>query len=157
MKHNGQNSLGVFPRMARLNHACASAYNLAYAWREEEGELRIYALKDIKEGEELSISYIDSRRPRKERIERLEKAYGFTCTCPICSLPSEESKKSDELLPQFTHIYTDFADWYKGTISGREAIGHMRKLWQLTVDTGYVRERGRWGQEAAYVATVHGE
>ncbi|KAG7087402.1 hypothetical protein E1B28_013372 [Marasmius oreades] len=154
---NGQHSLGVFPRMARLNHACASGYNLAYAWRDDEGELRIYALKDIKEGEELLISYIDSRRPRKERIEKLEKTYGFTCTCPICSLPPEESEKSDELLPQFTLFYTDFAQWYKGSITGKEAIQHIRKIWQLTVDTGYVRERGRWAQEAAYVATVHGD
>ncbi|KAL0579217.1 hypothetical protein V5O48_002779 [Marasmius crinis-equi] len=155
--HDGQRRLGVFPRMARLNHACASAYNLAYAWRVDEEELRVYALKDIRQGDELLISYIDSRRPREERIQKLQQAYGFACTCPTCSLPTEKSEHSDGLLTQFTPIYTNFARWYKGLITGKEAIKIMNELWQLTVDTGYVRERGRWAQEAAYVATVHGD
>ncbi|KAK1220594.1 hypothetical protein PQX77_016646 [Marasmius sp. AFHP31] len=154
---DGQRTLGVFPRMARLNHGCASAYNLAYGWRAEEEELRVYALKEIKEGDELLISYIDSRQPREGRIQKLQEAYGFTCTCPICSLPPKESEKSDELLSQFTPMYTKFARWYKGTITGKEAINIMNEIWQLTIVTGYVRERGRWAQEAAYVATVHGD
>ena len=47
----GNDAVGIFPKMARLNHACAGAFNAVYTWREEEGELVVYALKPIKSGE----------------------------------------------------------------------------------------------------------
>ena len=43
--------VGLFPRMARLNHACSHAFNSVYSWRDDEGVLVVYALKDIKKGE----------------------------------------------------------------------------------------------------------
>jgi hypothetical protein len=42
---------GLFPRMARLNHGCSSAFNVVYSWRESEGVLVVHALKPIKKGE----------------------------------------------------------------------------------------------------------
>lgn len=44
-------SAGLFPRMARLNHACSSAFNSIYTWRENERALVVYALKPIKQGQ----------------------------------------------------------------------------------------------------------
>lgn len=43
--------VGIFPRMARLNHGCSRAFNVVYNWRENEGMLTVYALKDIKKGQ----------------------------------------------------------------------------------------------------------
>lgn len=43
--------VGIFPRMARLNHGCSSAFNVVYTWREREGALAIHALKPIKKGQ----------------------------------------------------------------------------------------------------------
>jgi hypothetical protein len=42
---------GIFPRMARLNHGCSSAFNAVYMWRENEKALYVHALKNIREGE----------------------------------------------------------------------------------------------------------
>ena len=44
-------TVGIFPRMARLNHACSSAFNAVYSWREEEETLFIYALRNISKGD----------------------------------------------------------------------------------------------------------
>ena len=44
-------STGMFPRMARLNHGCSSAFNSVYTWRENEGALVVHAIKPIKMGE----------------------------------------------------------------------------------------------------------
>jgi hypothetical protein len=44
------NGVGIFPRMARLNHGCSSAFNVVYTWREQEGVLVVYALRDIQKG-----------------------------------------------------------------------------------------------------------
>jgi hypothetical protein len=47
----GDNSAGIFPRMARLNHGCSFTFNAVYSWREDEGVLMVHALKAIKAGE----------------------------------------------------------------------------------------------------------
>lgn len=44
-------NVGIFPRMARFNHGCSSAFNSVYTWREKEGFLVAHALKAIKKGE----------------------------------------------------------------------------------------------------------
>jgi hypothetical protein len=48
---SGKDSVGIFPRFARLNHGCASAFNVVYSWREKEGVLAVHALQDIKKGQ----------------------------------------------------------------------------------------------------------
>ena len=45
----GQN-VGIFPRVARLNHGCSAAFNAVYSWREKDGELVVHALKPIARG-----------------------------------------------------------------------------------------------------------
>ena len=47
----GSHGVGIFPRMARLNHGCAGSFNAVYNFREKEGLLYIHALKDVKVGQ----------------------------------------------------------------------------------------------------------
>lgn len=51
----GEN-VGLFPRMARLNHGCSSAFNAVYSWREREGSLVVHALKRIRKGQ-VSVNF----------------------------------------------------------------------------------------------------
>lgn len=44
-------AVGLFPRMARLNHGCSSAFHAVYTWREHEGVIVVMAIKTIKKGE----------------------------------------------------------------------------------------------------------
>ena len=77
--------VGIFPRMARLNHGCSSAFNVVYSWRGATKFLIVHALKDIRQGQvrgfwvsrwfyrltgliqELLTTYTNSKRPRDER------------------------------------------------------------------------------------------
>lgn len=79
--------VGIFPRMARINHGCSSAFNAVYTWREKENALYVHALKNISQGQvrifrfpwekkeargltllqELLTSYTDSKRSRHHR------------------------------------------------------------------------------------------
>ena len=43
--------VGIFPRMARLNHGCSSAFNVVYSWRDATKFLIVHALKDIRQGQ----------------------------------------------------------------------------------------------------------
>ena len=92
----GPSNVGIFPRMARMNHGCSKAFNAVYFWRENEHALVVHALKDIKKGQvrvlpdasfqgwrdelmdiegvrsssisqELLTTYTDTKRPRSER------------------------------------------------------------------------------------------
>lgn len=42
---------GIFPKMARMNHGCSSAFNAVYTWRDKEEVLVVHALKKIVKGE----------------------------------------------------------------------------------------------------------
>ena len=66
-----------------FNHSCLP--NVEH--REETGSamMRFRAIREIKEGEELTISYIDENESKTIRREILSSSYHFVCDCPKCS------------------------------------------------------------------------
>ncbi|VEU42810.1 unnamed protein product [Pseudo-nitzschia multistriata] len=85
----------------KMNHSCNPNVILVYktrGWgRDHPLVAYIVALKDIKEGEELTISYIDSEDPYEERQTALAN-YGFICTCSKCISEKDEigQRKNEE-------------------------------------------------------------
>ena len=69
----GVRGVGVFPNISRMNHGCSSAFNAVYSWREREQKMVVYAIRPIKQGQEILTAYFDTRRPRHER--RLVQKY----------------------------------------------------------------------------------
>mgnify|MGYP002042451434 CR=1 FL=1 len=67
-------------RAASANHACAPNCDVIY---EDDGPLRVsfVAARDIGEGEELTISYVDSDQDAVDR-RAATADYGFLCECP---------------------------------------------------------------------------
>ncbi|KAJ6512016.1 hypothetical protein C8R47DRAFT_1093165 [Mycena vitilis] len=149
--------VGIFPRMARLNHGCSSAFNVVYTWREREQQLFIYALRNISKGQELLTTYTDTKRTRKERREFLSEHYGFQCTCAVCSLDSAASAASDKRLVTISHYYGHVAAWGNNAINGAEAISTINKIWQLEDEEGYWSERGRLAADGAWIAASHSD
>ncbi|GAA5916834.1 hypothetical protein JCM8208_006997 [Rhodotorula glutinis] len=79
---------------ARFNHSCAP--NVGRRWDPVTGEVRHVASVDIDKGSELEFCYeglFDSKEQRQQALQRL---FGFSCTCPACSLSGDEQLKSDE-------------------------------------------------------------
>ena len=64
------------------NHDCLPA---AAATVEENGRVTLTALRDISEGEEVTISYVDPSKPYDERRQTLAAHYGFECRCERCT------------------------------------------------------------------------
>ncbi|KAF5315448.1 hypothetical protein D9619_007007 [Psilocybe cf. subviscida] len=158
----GEGIVGIFPRMARLNHGCSSAFNVVYNWRDEGAFLIVHALKDIAKGQELLTTYTDSKRPRHERRAYLKEQYGFTCTCSVCSLPDALSQASDARLSMISSLYNSFARWGKGDndpegIDGIRAVGYVREIWDIEDEEGYWSERGQLASDAAWVAAAHSD
>lgn len=151
------NDVGIFPRMARLNHGCSSAFNVVYSWREREGGIVVHALKSIPKGEELLTTYTNTKRPRDERRAFLAERYGFQCGCRVCSLPDAQSAASDRRLLEISDNYHHFGTWGGHSINGTEAIRIIRKIWQLEDEEGYWSERGRLAADATWVAASHSD
>ncbi|KAF9454826.1 SET domain-containing protein [Macrolepiota fuliginosa MF-IS2] len=149
--------VGIFPKMARINHGCSSAFNVVYTWREKEGALYVHALKSINRGQELLTSYTNSKRSRHDRRAFLAEHYGFECQCSVCSLSEAESRASDARLRAISEAYEEFAKWGEGRISGPEAIAQARKIWGLENGEGYWSERGRLAADATWVAASHSD
>ena len=167
----GEN-VGIFPKTARLNHGCSSAFNVAYNWDEEAGEIGtwhppsifanifnpltvVQAFKPIAEGEEILTSYTDTKRPRHERQQYLKEAYNFMCTCAVCSLPPQESKRSDERLVEMSRLKAQLAAWGRKEIGGEEATRIINKIWSVGEEEGYLSERVFYfGNERGRVADI---
>ncbi|TDL17417.1 SET domain-containing protein [Rickenella mellea] len=80
---------GVFLDMSRCNHSCAP--NATWDWDHCSLSMEFRALRPIREGEEITISYLCPWKSRSERQKELKTKYNFSCTCPACEppMPSE--------------------------------------------------------------------
>ncbi|KAJ7644357.1 hypothetical protein FB45DRAFT_721193, partial [Roridomyces roridus] len=153
----GEGGVGIFPRMARLNHGCSRAFNSIYSWREKEQALFIHALKNIEQGEELLTTYTDTKRTRNERRQWLSQQYGFQCNCAVCSLDDAASKVSDDRLTAISQLYDRFSTWPRGAINGVEAIQIVNEIWKLQELEGYWSARGRLAADATLIAIAHSD
>ncbi|KAF9874724.1 hypothetical protein CkaCkLH20_07861 [Colletotrichum karsti] len=99
---------GNYPEVSRFNHDCRP--NVAFYI---DSDLRHYthAVRDIKPGEELTISYVDSLSSRKVRQDRAHRNWGFGCTCEQCSLPPPLVRDSDNRLWKMWQIEQDLSNW----------------------------------------------
>lgn len=88
---------GLFLKISRFNHSCVPYAE--FMWNEEKRKQEIRAIRDIPEGEEITICYFTllvAARSQKERKEYLQSHYGFPCDCVACNLLGEEKKINDK-------------------------------------------------------------
>ena len=79
----GVDTSGIFMTASRINHSCLP--NAHHCWNPTLEQLTVQAVRDIKQGEELEIAYIDvACRPQDIRQGELNR-YCFVCSCVACS------------------------------------------------------------------------
>lgn len=72
--------LSLFPEVSFFNHSCRP--NLVKIF--SNFKLTLQTSKIISEGEELTINYTSFMTPYFDRVNYLEKNYGFKCKCKLC-------------------------------------------------------------------------
>ena len=84
---------GLFIESSRMNHSCLPCVEMSM---DEGKETEVRSVREIEEGEEITVSYLKTSLllPKKERSERLDY-WGFICSCKLCLLSEEESRKND--------------------------------------------------------------
>ena len=73
---------GINPLFSMINHDC----NPGATWYcpESAGAIEVAAIRAIKKGEEICVSYVDPRIPEAERRERIRAHVGKMCECGRC-------------------------------------------------------------------------
>lgn len=93
----------------------------------------IHALRDIKAGEEIAISYANLQASATRRAH-LKNTFGFDCKCSLCSLPAPELQKSDARRDRMEQL--------------DEAIGDPSRVMNVPIKTlADCRELLRTGEE----------
>jgi hypothetical protein len=128
---DGVNQQALFPEIAMLNHDCRP--NAAYFFDEEMMTHYVHAIRDIIPGEEITITYIDNEKDRKTRMSRLEKNWGFECSCAACTAHPNFLAESDSRLYQITDLAKILDDWTSTSAATPEIAELMVTL--------YIQER----------------
>jgi hypothetical protein len=112
-------------------------------WDIDSFTYQIHAMRSIRAGEEMFISYIEPLlAPRAARREILFSRYAFVCKCSSCGLPPNESKRSDTRrailaieTPKVWPSYRELLDWIKDlTLPGDYIIERSKKILQMCED-----------------------
>jgi hypothetical protein len=81
----------ICPTICLLNHACDP--NSHHSWNSATNIEAIQALRDMKAGEEITISY-NRDETSSVRRAKLRSSFRFDCACDLCSLPPAETQQS---------------------------------------------------------------
>ena len=145
----------IFPLVARLNHACRP--NAQHAWNEARGVEVVHAVRDIQEGEELTLSYL-AGGPSTERQGRLKEYFGFDCTCEACSLPAKELKASDARLRRAQKLDEAIGDPRRVRHLPERALADCKALLNIYREEGIFDLRlPRLYYDAFQIAAMHAD
>ncbi|KAI1357914.1 hypothetical protein F5Y08DRAFT_333530 [Xylaria arbuscula] len=121
----------IFLEACRINHACDN--NAQKNWNEAIKRHTVHAMRDIDQGEEITIAYLAPLKPRQVRQEALKKKFGFICVCRLCSLPPDQSQESDRRLMEIDRLDTAVnilgMDWF--LVSPSRTLGYFDRQVRL--------------------------
>lgn len=86
---------GLFELHHLLNHSCDPNCFVSSVGEHIKGKpgLTVYNRRPLKKGEQLTISYIDEKIPRKMRRQILHDAYDFWCFCDRCVYEGDDDSR----------------------------------------------------------------
>lgn len=99
---------GLFLEASRINHSCK--HNAQNTWNSNLGKITIHAIRNIEEGEEITISYLAGSENYAARQSRLKAAFKFVCTCELCLQPGPCRQQSDNRLGRITKLDQQIGD-----------------------------------------------
>jgi len=98
----------MFPTICKINHSCCP--NSFFSWNSTLGCGMVYALHDIKQGEEITIAYKDmALQDFATRKTQLDLRWHIKCNCKRCSMSVAYRKDDDKHMHELVRevrIYT---------------------------------------------------
>ena len=144
---------------SRINHSCIP--NAHFSWNANIERETVHAVKDIRKGEEITISYLPAICTLKNRQRQLEP-YVFACDCPACRYNTEFGMSSLIRRRQMVDLDHEIAD-YQNDLSAAQAeygqcdeLSAVLKLVRLMDEEGLVFEKALAYHDAALCALKRG-
>ncbi|KJX93055.1 hypothetical protein TI39_contig4427g00001 [Zymoseptoria brevis] len=127
---------GIFIESSHFNYSYSA--NASYSWNADVKEERVYAIRKIAAGEEITVCYLadeDWALSRKKRMVEIQDIHGFECSCARCGEGNvEKQAASDSQRQRFVEIERFLnGDWLRAHTPGialklcREALGILRE------------------------------
>ena len=144
---------------SRINHSCMP--NAYYSWNSSIERVTLHAVKDIAEGEEITISYCSAYHTLEERKHELEP-YVFTCRCPACQTDTDFGIGSQVRRQQMLNLNEEIADYQHDPPTARAEYGHrdeqsaILRLINLIDEEGLIYEKSLVYHDAAECALKRG-
>ncbi|KAK1946796.1 Histone-lysine N-methyltransferase SMYD3 [Phytophthora citrophthora] len=86
--------IGLFPNGALFNHDCDPNCVVSFKGR----EMQVHVVKDVQEGQELTVSYIELLQSTTSRRSELKDSYFFDCECTRCQTATMDDWYFDGLM-----------------------------------------------------------
>ncbi|KAL1412983.1 hypothetical protein Q8F55_000732 [Vanrija albida] len=122
---------GIFKVASRINHSCAP--NAGWYWCSVKKALLVVAYRKIKEGDEITASYLSPEvlcKPRAERRERTLVGFGFECACVACEQGGARSDEQRAIIARVLAAGRQMDHWVGAHAASirqaKEAIEAMR-------------------------------
>ena len=105
----------VYKTLSRFNHSCVPNCSWSFVPQGTPGSVgaasvAVRAIKPVKEGDELTISYADPTVGRDERRETLWDKYRFDCACALCVSPRNENRQLLGIDPFLEAVHCNVKD-----------------------------------------------
>lgn len=91
----------------KINHSCRS--NAASQWDWTLLAHKLWAVRDIAAGEEITISYFDPIQTLRERQRYAKEALGFECACSHCQAAPNFANLSDDRINEI-HLLQSYLE-----------------------------------------------
>ncbi|KAI9163965.1 SET domain-containing protein [Paramyrothecium foliicola] len=120
---------GIFLESSRINHACMQ--NAQNTWNDDLQKLTIHAIRDIEEGEEITILYLPTRGNRAFRQRVLQQSFRFHCSCQLCSLIPPQLDASDGALDKLQSLDEAIGNPFRLSLSPLLALHDVHEIVRL--------------------------
>ncbi|KAK0492533.1 SET domain-containing protein [Armillaria luteobubalina] len=149
---------GIVIRASRFNHSCLP--NARYSYHEATNRQRIFALTDIRKGEEIFVMYFAGRdmygSTRQQRQDTLQTWYNFSCSCPACDPHRGQSRESDRRRLEIKSIWDEIPT-LDPLRFGRKLLRSVIRAINLMKEEGYWADADAFANEAAMFCSMHSD
>lgn len=149
---------GVFPECSRFNHSCTP--NAIYSWQSARSREEIYAVKDIVEGEQITVNYLGERinQTRNDRRSTLLRSWQFNCQCDVCGKSEREVKFSDARRKGLAMMDEEVGAGVLIMFDPARALDYCRRILQLYQEEGLIGASFyRTYYDAFQICVTHGD
>ncbi|VUC32635.1 unnamed protein product [Clonostachys rosea] len=147
----------IYPTICRINHSCLP--NSQNTWNSDTEIETIFAIKPISCGEEITISY-DRGGPSAARQAFLKQAFGFQCSCAVCSQSPSLLRESDNRRSRIQELDDQIGDPFRMMQNPVESLKDCHSLLQ-TLNAEYGGYPGalmaRLYYDAFQISIAHGD